>query len=74
MRHRFGPNLHCIAFCLTLLTAGAAPAALAQEDGPKPAKIFTDDRVIAARVEGPWKTIMRKKEADETWEGVFCFS
>ncbi len=75
MRKGFRTLLNPLTLCLTLLAAGAfAPPVLAQEDAPKPAKIFTDDRVIAARVEGPWKTIMRKKEEDTTWEGVFRYT
>lgn len=69
-----------IALALAALTAIAfAPALTAQappakQEAPKPAKIFTEDRVITARVEGPWKTIMRNKEDDTTWEGVFHYT
>jgi hypothetical protein len=75
MRYGFGTPAKRFALCLSLIIGGAlAPATHAQEDAPKPAKIFTDDRVISARVEGPWKTIMRNKEEDTTWEGVFRYT
>lgn len=57
---------------LCLLSAFIAVTAHAQ-DAPKPAKIFTMDQVIAARAEGPWKTIMRRKEEDQAWEGLFRY-
>lgn len=75
MRHGFRTTPMLLTLCLALVTAGIlTPAAHAQEDAPKPAKIFTDDRVITARVEGPWKTIMRQKEEDTSWEGVFRYT
>ncbi len=56
-----------------LLAMALAPTGIAQET-PKPPKIFTDDPVIEARVEAPWKLIMRHKEKDRTWEGVFRYT
>lgn len=47
----------------------------AQDDAPKPPKIFTDDRVIEARVEAPWRAVMRfKSEEGRSWEGVFRYT
>jgi hypothetical protein len=75
MRYGFRTTARLLALGLVLTAAGTLPPSIqAQDDTPKPAKIFTDDRVIAARVEGPWKTIMRKKEEDTTWEGVFRYT
>ena len=59
-------------FCILLLTL-AASTTFAQ-DAPKPTKIFKDDRVISARLEGPWKTIARHKDAGKTFEGVFRYT
>jgi hypothetical protein len=75
MRNGFATTRNLLTlFLILLLTVVVAPAVNAQDDSPKPAKIFTDDRVISARVEGPWKTIMRNKEDDTTWEGVFRYT
>ncbi|MEM1413150.1 MAG: hypothetical protein AAGH19_12410 [Pseudomonadota bacterium] len=62
--------LRTLTLTLTILVAGTAVA----QDAPKPAKIFTDDRVISARAEAPWKTIMRFKEEDRVFEGVFRYT
>lgn len=74
---RYGPGKTqslCTIYLAALTAVAMAMPAFSQEDAPKPAKIFTDDRVITARVEGPWKTIMRQKEKDTTWEGVFHYT
>lgn len=62
-----------------LLTSLATGTALGQEapeaqEAPKPTKIFRDDRVISARAEGPWRTIARKKDSGEVFEGVFRYT
>ncbi len=64
-----------LRIALFLFLAAFAATANAQETAaPKPAKIFTTNSVIDARVEAPWKTIMRHKEEDRTWEGVFRYT
>ncbi|MEE4175326.1 MAG: hypothetical protein V2I57_13820 [Xanthomonadales bacterium] len=75
MRNLLGTPPRLLLCGLAALAAATlSPGLAAQEDAPRPAKIFTDDRVIAARVEGPWKTIMRRKEDETTWEGVFHYT
>jgi hypothetical protein len=55
------------------MTVMAMQFATAQDEAPKPDKIFTTDQVIAATIDGPWKSIMRYKEQDRSWEGRFLF-
>lgn len=50
------------------------PLALSAQETPKPPKIFTSDDVISARVEAPWRKMMRNKDEDETWPGVFRYT
>lgn len=58
---------------LSLLFLFIALGVQAQEP-TKPAKIFTTNEVIDARIEGPWRTIMRYKEKDDAWPGVFRYT
>jgi hypothetical protein len=57
---------------LPLLLMFAAVQAVAQDAG-KPAKIFSSDDIIAASLEGPWRSIARQKEADKAWPGTFRY-
>ena len=55
------------------------PIIVPAQDAPvtsesKPAKIFTSNEVIKARVEGPWRAIMRAKDKDKSWQGMFRYT
>lgn len=61
-----------LSACLALL---CSPALLAADDNPpKPDKIFTGDRVLAVRLDAPWREIMRHKERDQSWTGTFEYT
>ncbi len=64
--------LRLALLCLACLVVLPGPA-LAQ-DAPKPPKIFTSDEVRTVRIEGPWKNIMRRKDEDRSWDGLFRYS
>lgn len=81
IRHRqpiltfFVATLAVAAFLPFVGLAQEAKPDTAQDEAPKPPKIFTDDRVIDARVEAPWRAVMRyKDEEDRSWEGVFRYT
>jgi len=59
---------------LLLLAPLTAPAQAEDAAAEKPPKIFTDDAVISARAEAPWRNVMRHKESDRVWEGVFRYT
>ncbi len=59
---------------LALLFLTVSFVASAQEEDAKPAKIFTTNDIISARVEGPWRTIMRYKDRGDSWPGVFKYT
>ncbi len=64
-------------YLISLLLLSISATVLAQDmpdtGEPKPAKIFTSNEVIKARVEGPWRLIMRDKDKDKSWPGVFRY-
>lgn len=61
-------------FPVTLMAQGAPEVVDDPVDEPKPAKIFTNNEVISARVEGPWRNISRQKEKTDSWPGMFHYT
>ena len=57
-----------IAWMLTLFTP-----AQAQEDPPKPAKLFEAEHPIEVTLTGPWRQIMRDKDSEERFPGTFRY-
>lgn len=59
--------------------AGLALALLAglpaqAQETPKPARIFSDDTVLAITIDGPWKEVMRRKEQQLEWPGTVRYT
>jgi hypothetical protein len=60
---------------MTALLLLAAPlTALAQEEAPKPPKLFELDSTLSATLTGPWRAIMRNKDSEERFPGTLAYT
>jgi hypothetical protein len=51
-----------------------APVALAQEEQPKPVKLFKDHSSMKVTLKGPWRTLVRRKTSGKKHEGVLEYT
>jgi hypothetical protein len=60
-------------FALTLAWLLASPV-LAEENTPKPPKLFEADTSMAVTLSGPWRTVMRNKSDDKRYPGTLEYT